>query len=159
MNAIVRVDPKGRSPGPHCSLDRVGVTRWWVGFGPAGWCAGVCLLAVALSGVALAQPEPVPYRPAWAESDGTVVAWFYPADGLLLAMGEAGASGANLALARRAAILDAQRHVIRAYAGMWGIGDDRLEGVIHQGRVALVETLPRTVRVFYAVRLTDIELR
>jgi hypothetical protein len=159
MNPIVRVDPNGGSCGAHCPCEHVGTSRPPARLGRAVWFVGLWLLAVALSSVASAQVEPVPYRPAWTESDGTVVAWFYPADGLLLAMGEAGASGANLALARRAAILDAQRHVIRAYAGMWGIGDDRLEGVIHQGRVALVETLPRTVRVFYAVRLTDIELR
>lgn len=119
----------------------------------------LCLVAVVWSSFAWAQVEPVPYRPVWTVSDGTVVAWLYPADGLLLAVGEAGVAGANPALARRAAVLDAQRHVIRAFAGMRGVGAGRLEGVIRQGRVASVETLAGAVRVFYAVRLIDIELR
>ena len=115
------------------------------------------LAAVLLCGMAMGQPEGA--YPVLASADGSSIAWLYRDEGLVLAVGEADLSHANPALARRAATLDAQRHVIRATALLRGTGGSRLVGTIRHGRVVLVETEARIVRVFYLARLADIDVR
>ena len=115
------------------------------------------LVAALLLGMVRAQSEAA--YPVLTTGDGSAVAWLYRDDDLILAVGEAEVFDANSALARRAAVLDAQRHVIRATALLRGPTGGRLVGVIRNGRVVLIETEARRVRVYYVARLTDIEVR
>jgi hypothetical protein len=115
------------------------------------------LAAALLMGVALGGSESA--YPVLASDDGSSIAWLYREVGLVLAVGEADLSHANPVLARRAATVEAQRHVIQATALLRGTGGSRLVGTIRHGRVVLVETEARIVRVFYLARLADIDVR
>jgi hypothetical protein len=155
LNDVGRLD---RGPGGSRRRRRIATgSVGWRGRGRPRAFRTAVLAAALLVGVALGGSEGA--YPVLASDDGSSIAWLYREAGLVLAVGEADLSHANPVLARRAATVEAQRHVIRATALLRGTDGSRLVGTIRHGRVVLVETEARIVRVFYLARLADIDVR
>ena len=123
------------------------------------WRVALSLLVVAVAWTVAVVWAADEYQPVARNADGTVVAWAHPGSGLLLGLGVGPLSGSNLPLAHRAAVLDAQRQVIRAYAALQGRTVGTASGTIRMGRVVVMASDAATIRVYYLARLADIVLR
>lgn len=88
----------------------------------------------------------------------TPVAWWYPDHGLVLALGVADVRGASVPLARRAAVVDAQETLVRAYATLHGWRHGPLAATIENMRVVAEEQGSNVVYVYLVARAVDIRL-
>lgn len=108
-----------------------------------------------VAGVAYGQQE---YQVIAVPGAEAPVAWWYPDHGLVLALGVAEVRGASVPLARRAAVIDAQETLVRAYATLQGWGHGPLAATIENMRVIAEERGSGVVYVFLVARAVDIRL-
>ena len=116
------------------------------------WVACVALLSAS---AAVAQG----FAPVLTVGSGVEVAWLYRTEGLLLAVGEATYVGAGIAMARRAAVLEARGTLLRAFAQLHGAAGTSVSGAIRRQRLVSTEIDDDSVRVYVAALLVDIDLR
>ena len=115
----------------------------------------IVLVAWFAAGVAHGQHE---YQVIAVPGAETPVAWWYPDHGLVLALGVADVRGASVPLARRAAVINAQETLVRAYATLHGRGHGPLAATIDKMRVVAEEQGPNVVYVYLVARVVDIRL-
>ena len=114
----------------------------------------VCVACFA-AGTAHGQHE---YQVIAVPGAETPVAWWYPDHGLVLALGVADVRGASVPLARRAAVIDAQETLVRAYATLHGRRHGPLAATIENMRVIAEDRGPNVVYVYLVARAADIRL-
>ena len=89
---------------------------------------------------------------------GTAVAWWYPDQRLVVALGTATTHQAGVPLARRTAVNFARATLLRAVATMRGGDAARVSGTVRNSHVVRVEIDDAQVRVYLVVRHSDVTL-
>ena len=117
----------------------------------------VAVVVVAGSAWGAAQGQ-VEYQVIAVPGAEMPVAWWYPDHGLVLALGVADVRGATVPLARRAAVIDAQETLVRAFATLHGWRHGPLAATIENMRVIAEEQASNVVYVYLVARATDIRL-
>jgi len=142
---------------PRSSAPRSGPWRKARRGRPGAWSARVVGWAIAIASVsgfgAHAQGVEI-----LATDSGLPVAWWYPENALVLAVGTAEHEAMGVPLARRAAVVDAQRMLLAAVASMQGVPGQPVTGVIRNGRVVFEEADHFAVRVYVVARYADVSL-
>lgn len=113
------------------------------------------IFVAVLHGHALSQ---APQAVAWNDL-GAPVAWHYPAEGVLVALGRAPAGAEGSPLARRGAVLDAYRVLLRAAAWMRGLPSEKVAGRVANFRVVDSVANDGVLGVYLIARLDDVEVQ